>query len=161
MIRAHHRAWAEHWSETPAHIARTWLPIRAIELRILAESYDFRHAARGSEDGGEDTDREGKGDVRVDDIRGFRCGFRCAQPTLRARLKRLVASGGLDLALVPCHCRPGTEGTRACNYGRSGGTPMAPQKDVGQTLIEAGLARPYRCSGYSCPRRQSWCGAGR
>ena len=83
MIRARDRVWAERWNETPAHIARTWLPIRAIELRILAESYDFRHAARGSEDGGEDTDREGKGDVRVDDIRGFRCGFRCAQPTLR------------------------------------------------------------------------------
>src|SRR4051812_40616575 len=35
-----------------------------------------------------------------------------------ARLSELIASGGVDLQQVPCACRPGTEGTRACNFGR-------------------------------------------
>jgi endonuclease YncB( thermonuclease family) len=37
------------------------------------------------------------------------------------RLRELVRAGDLDLTLVPCACKPGTEGTRACNYGRSCG----------------------------------------
>jgi endonuclease YncB( thermonuclease family) len=29
------------------------------------------------------------------------------------RLRQLVAAGGMDLTLIPCSCRPGTEGTPA------------------------------------------------
>ena len=34
------------------------------------------------------------------------------------RLRRIIADGDLDLRLVPCPCKPGTEGTLACNAGR-------------------------------------------
>jgi endonuclease YncB( thermonuclease family) len=37
------------------------------------------------------------------------------------RLKRLMAEGNLDLEQVACSCRPGLEGTYACNFGRSCG----------------------------------------
>jgi hypothetical protein len=40
------------------------------------------------------------------------------------RLRQLSA-GGLDLELIPCACRPGTEGTRQCNYGRACGVLTA------------------------------------
>ena len=73
------------------------------------------------------------------------------------RLRQLVTAGGLDLALVPCACRPGTEGTPACNYGRSCGVLKAAGRDVGAILIGEGLARPYICEATRCPRRQSWC----
>lgn len=74
-----------------------------------------------------------------------------------SRLRHLIAAGGVDLSIVPCNCRPGTEGTQACNHGRSCGVLTVAKRDVGQTLISAGLARPYQCSGTSCPRRQPWC----
>jgi endonuclease YncB( thermonuclease family) len=35
------------------------------------------------------------------------------------RLRNLVASGGLDLTIVPCACPLGTEGTLRCNFGRA------------------------------------------
>jgi endonuclease YncB( thermonuclease family) len=37
------------------------------------------------------------------------------------RLRELVTAGGLDLEVIACNCRPGTEGTPACNYGRACG----------------------------------------
>jgi endonuclease YncB( thermonuclease family) len=73
------------------------------------------------------------------------------------RLRQLIGAGGLDLTVVACNCRPGTEGTQACNHGRSCGVLTVAKRDVGLTLIGAGLARPYHCTGFSCPRRQSWC----
>lgn len=87
---------------------------------------------------------------------------RCAREReLAARatgqLKNLVTSGGLELRLVPCACKRGTEGTYACNYGRSCGNLLAYGRDVGATLIEAGVARPYICGATSCPSRGSWC----
>jgi endonuclease YncB( thermonuclease family) len=36
-----------------------------------------------------------------------------------ARLRQLVAGGGLDLERLPSSCRPGTEGTQRCNYCRA------------------------------------------
>jgi endonuclease YncB( thermonuclease family) len=74
-----------------------------------------------------------------------------------AKLSNLVAGGGLTLRMVACACRPGTEGTRACNYGRSCGYLYAQGRDVGATLIQAKLARPYLCGTTSCPPRQPWC----
>jgi endonuclease YncB( thermonuclease family) len=75
------------------------------------------------------------------------------------RLRELVAGGGLDLEQVPCACQPGTEGTPACNHGRSCGTLKARGQDVGAILIGEGLARPFVCGAQSCPTRQGWCGA--
>ena len=73
------------------------------------------------------------------------------------KLRQLVAAGGLDLSQVACACPPGTEGTTACNYGRSCGVLKAAGKDVGELLIIEGLAKPYLCSGTRCPRREQWC----
>lgn len=75
-----------------------------------------------------------------------------------ARLRQLVAQGGAELERVPCACRPGTEGTRACNYGRLCGVLRVQGRDAGAILIAEGLARHYRCSGTNCPPRGSWCG---
>jgi endonuclease YncB( thermonuclease family) len=73
------------------------------------------------------------------------------------RLRQLVAGGGLDLERVACSCRPGTEGTPACNHGRLCGTLRARGRDVGQILIDEGLARPFICGPQSCPAQQGWC----
>ena len=72
------------------------------------------------------------------------------------RLRIIVAAGGLDLRRVSCACRPGTEGTRACNYGRLCGTLTAGGKNVGDMLIKAGLARLYPFG--SSPGPATWCG---
>jgi endonuclease YncB( thermonuclease family) len=74
-----------------------------------------------------------------------------------AQLQSLVAGGSLELRMVPCACAPGTEGTRACNYGRACGYLLAYGRDVGATLIQYALARPYICGTTSCPARGSWC----
>ena len=74
-----------------------------------------------------------------------------------ARLQQLVDGGGLDLSIVRCSCKPGTEGTDACNRKRSCGTLTANGRDVGVTLIGEGLAHHYQCSWDRCPRRQPWC----
>ena len=72
------------------------------------------------------------------------------------RLRQLVAGGGLELERVACSCRSGTEGTMACNFGRSCGTLRARGKDVGEILIAEGLAHPYLCGKWSCPPRLPW-----
>jgi endonuclease YncB( thermonuclease family) len=74
-----------------------------------------------------------------------------------ARLRQLVAAGGVNLALVRCSCRPGTEGTRWCNRGRACGTLRVGGRDGGSILIAEGLAHPLVCRRYSCPPRQAWC----
>jgi len=73
------------------------------------------------------------------------------------RLRQLVSAGGLDLRLVPCACRPGTEGTPHCNYGRACGVLTAAGKEVGVLRISEGLARSYVCGRTSCPTRKPWC----
>jgi endonuclease YncB( thermonuclease family) len=70
---------------------------------------------------------------------------RAAQAT--SRLRQLVAGGGLDLSLVPCSCKAGTEGTDDCNHRRACGVLTQAGRDVGATLIAEGLG----------PRRQPWC----
>jgi endonuclease YncB( thermonuclease family) len=74
------------------------------------------------------------------------------------RLRQLVSRGGLDLQLVPCACRRGTEGTPHCNYGRACGVLTAAGEDVGALLISEGLARSYVCGRTSCPARRPRCG---
>jgi endonuclease YncB( thermonuclease family) len=73
------------------------------------------------------------------------------------RLRHLIVGGGLDLERVACSCRPGTEGTPACNHGRLCGTLTARGRDVGAILISEGLARPFLCGPQSCPAQQGWC----
>ncbi|MDN2568357.1 thermonuclease family protein [Aquibium sp. A9E412] len=77
----------------------------------------------------------------------------------RARLKALVASGETTLKVVPCACPPGTQGTQACNYGRSCGILRVDGRDVGRILISEGLAVPYACGPAGCPPApRPWCG---
>jgi endonuclease YncB( thermonuclease family) len=76
----------------------------------------------------------------------------------RTRLQALINQGNVESIEVRCSCVPGTHGTRFCNYGRACATLKVGGVDVGSTLITAGLARPFVCSKYRCPRRQGWCG---
>ena len=73
-----------------------------------------------------------------------------AERTLAARatakLRQLVAGGGLDLTLVRCSCPTGTQGTQACNYGRACGVLKAAGRDVAGLMIADGVAKPYSCS---------------
>lgn len=73
------------------------------------------------------------------------------------RLRALVYAGHLDLQPIACSCRPGTEGTRACNYGRSCARLNVNGEDVGDILIREKLAHVYICSADRCPRRLPWC----
>ena len=66
------------------------------------------------------------------------------------RTKRLK----LDLSLVRCSCPAGTEGTQACNYGRSCGVLKVTGKDVAELLIMEGLAKPFHCSRDGSPKRE-------
>ena len=66
-------------------------------------------------------------------------------------------SADIDLQVVECSCRPGTEGTHACNFGRACGYLTIDGRDVGDVLIAENLAHPYVCGRYSCPRRKPWC----
>ncbi len=77
-----------------------------------------------------------------------------------ARLKELVAGAGTtEVALVRCACKPGTEGTKKCNYGRSCGTLSVDGRDVGRTLIAEGLAVSFICGATGCPPTpRPWCG---
>lgn len=75
-----------------------------------------------------------------------------------ARLSELVATSDMELVKVPCACKPGTEGTDACNYGRSCGILRADGRDVAQILISEGLAVPFACGPTRCPRTpRPWC----
>jgi endonuclease YncB( thermonuclease family) len=82
---------------------------------------------------------------------------RAKADTATARLRELIASGAVKLELVHCACPPGTEGTKACNFGRSCGILTVNGRDAGQILISEGLARRYRCGQLSCQPRGSWC----
>ncbi|TBF83150.1 thermonuclease family protein [Rhizobium leguminosarum] len=76
-----------------------------------------------------------------------------------SRLRELVRSPNLQLTKVPCACPAGSEGTDACNHGRSCGVLRVDGRDVGQILIGEGLAVPFICEGNRCPRTpRPWCG---
>ena len=76
------------------------------------------------------------------------------------RLKGLVSTAtSIDLQLVQCACKPGTHGTKACNFGRSCGVLAVDGVDVGRTLISEGLATKFLCGATNCPRLpRPWCG---
>jgi hypothetical protein len=68
-----------------------------------------------------------------------------------SRLRQIIQlSTDIDLQIVGCSCRPGTEGTRmqlrtrlTLSHGR--------RADVGDVPIAENLPRPYACGLYSCP----------
>jgi endonuclease YncB( thermonuclease family) len=76
-----------------------------------------------------------------------------------ARLKALVTEArSIEFKRVACACRPGTEGTNRCNFGRQCGTLLVDGTDVGNILISERLAVPYKCGATRCPPRPgNWC----
>jgi endonuclease YncB( thermonuclease family) len=75
-----------------------------------------------------------------------------------SRLRQLIQnSKDIDLQVVDCSCRPGTEGTNSCNYGRACGYLTVDGQDVGDVLLRESLAHPLVCGRHSCPPRQTWC----
>ncbi|ARQ13506.1 nuclease SNase-like protein (plasmid) [Rhizobium etli] len=76
------------------------------------------------------------------------------------RLRELVGrANSTNVSLVACSCKPGTEGTKKCNYGRSCGKLEVDGRDVGQILISEGLAVPFVCGATGCPPTpRPWCG---
>jgi endonuclease YncB( thermonuclease family) len=61
------------------------------------------------------------------------CGLE-RMPAARAtsRLRQMIKlSGDIDLQIVACSYRPGTEGTKACNYERACGYLTVDGQDVG------------------------------
>jgi endonuclease YncB( thermonuclease family) len=91
--------------------------------------------------------------------RHARCGLeRMLAARATSRLRQIVKSSvDIDLQIIDCSCRPGTEGTMACNYKRACGYLTVDGQDVGDVLISENLAHPYVCERYSCPRRKPWC----
>lgn len=76
-----------------------------------------------------------------------------------SRLRELVRGASyIEFRRVACACRPGTEGTKRCNYGRQCGSIIVDKTNVGRTLISERLAVPYQCGRTSCPPRPgNWC----
>jgi endonuclease YncB( thermonuclease family) len=73
------------------------------------------------------------------------------------RLRDLVQTGGLDFAPVMCACPATTLGKWFCNFGRTCGTLKANGRDVGNILVEEGLAAAYSCKA-GCPKTtRLWC----
>jgi micrococcal nuclease len=76
----------------------------------------------------------------------------------KARLRQLVSKGRLIVERVRCACQPGSEGTEACNHGRSCGSLSVDGRNVGDILIDEGLAVPFVCGSRSCPPTpRPWC----
>jgi endonuclease YncB( thermonuclease family) len=77
----------------------------------------------------------------------------------KARLKQLIVrASAIDLRFVACSCRPGTEGTEKCNFGRRCAYLSADGVDVGDTLISDGMAEPLHCGPTKCPPMpRPWC----
>jgi endonuclease YncB( thermonuclease family) len=73
------------------------------------------------------------------------------------RLKAIVAGGGITLERVACACPPGTDGQPSCNQGQRCGIVRAQGRNVCETLVAEGLARPLLCGQTRCPPRQGWC----
>jgi endonuclease YncB( thermonuclease family) len=87
------------------------------------------------------------------------CGLeRMLAARATSRLRQMIKlRDDIDLQIVECSCRPGTEGTMACNYKRACGYLTVGGQDVGDVLIAENLAHPYVCGRTSCPRRKPWC----
>jgi micrococcal nuclease len=73
------------------------------------------------------------------------------------QLKTLIAGGGLELRLIPCTCRSGTDEAPECNNGGACAQLFSYGRDIGALMIQYVLARPHVCSAGACPPRGSWC----
>jgi endonuclease YncB( thermonuclease family) len=150
---------------------RRHLPASELIIDKLKRVWPCKPAAMPPQDGEPTTLTVIDGDtIRVGDHTMRLVGFdtpettRAQCPQERAlgerakeRLRQLVASDGISWHLVACACRAGTEGTQACNRGRSCAQAEIKGRNVGEILIEEGLARPFHCGPTSCPPRQPWC----
>ncbi len=87
------------------------------------------------------------------------CGLeRMLAARATSRLRQIIRFGeAVDLQPVACACRPGTQGTAACDGGVACGALTVDGEDVGDTLIAENLAHPYVCDRYSCPTPEPWC----
>jgi endonuclease YncB( thermonuclease family) len=72
------------------------------------------------------------------------------------RFQELINSGPLDLKEVPCSCRVGTQGTKACNNGRKCAILFLNGKNIGDTLIAEELAVSFVCNQTRCPKMPNW-----
>ena len=80
------------------------------DVRVI-DGYTIRHAGRVVRLVGFDTPEIGE---------RARCeSERKLGAAATARLRELIATRTAALDMVPCSCRPGTEGTPLCNYGRA------------------------------------------
>ena len=75
----------------------------------------------------------------------------------KSYLQKLINTGTTELEYVPCSCKPGTEGTDACNHGRACGILRVDGRNVCEMMIDEGLAVPFHCGATSCPPQQNWC----
>jgi len=74
------------------------------------------------------------------------------------RLRDLVGASSLDFSLVMCPCPAATLGKWFCNFGRTCGPLKANGRDVGDVLVEEGLAATYSCGKAGCPKTtRLWC----
>jgi endonuclease YncB( thermonuclease family) len=112
-----------------------------------------------------DTVRAGGHVYRLVDYDTAETGDRAQCPSERLlaarateRLRELLRGAAAHkLEQVSCSCRPGTEGTAQCNYGRLCATLSIDGQNVGEILISEGLAHRYVCSTDRCPGKPSWC----
>ena len=75
------------------------------------------------------------------------------------RMRDLILAGRLDYSPVICPCPAATLGKWFCNFGRTCGTLKTNGRDVGDILVEEGLAATYACGRAGCPKTtRLWCG---
>jgi len=74
------------------------------------------------------------------------------------RMRDLILAGGLDYSPVICPCPAATLGKWFCNFGRTCGRLKTNGRDVGDILVEEGLAATYSCGRAGCPKTtRLWC----
>ena len=74
------------------------------------------------------------------------------------RLRELVRAGRLEYSPVMCPCPAATLGKWFCNFARACGTLKTNGRDVGDILVEEGLAATYSCGKDGCSKTtRLWC----
>lgn len=74
------------------------------------------------------------------------------------RVRDLILAGGLDYSPVMCSCPATTLGRWLCNFGRTCGMLKTNGRNVGDILVEEGLAVPFLCDATRCPKAPNpWC----
>lgn len=160
------------WTQVTSDLGAGWMSSRYLrpqEARVVASEQNHRRTLRASDirviDGDTVDIRGQTANVRLVGFNAPETGSpKCSAERdagLRAtvRLRGLIQNAqSIEFERVACACRPGTKGTRQCNYGRQCGVLKANGTDVGRTLISEGLAVRYTCGRTSCPRRPgNWC----